>query len=866
MLANTPVEGISPDFYVSHPLLQSGKMERREYQDNIFVNVLGKNALVVMPTGLGKTIIAVMLAVERLSAREGSKVVFLAPTKPLAAQHMKTFHDLTTIDPDFLILFTGAMLPDKRKKMWLDATVAFMTPQVLQNDLIAGRYTLADVSLLIFDEAHRAVGDYAYTFIAEKYLQQAACPQVIGITASPGGTQEKIQEVAQNLHVDHVEVKTDQSPDVRPYVHQIKVEFQKVDLPPDFQQVITYLSGELKVLYTYLNKLGILETAQVAKVTRKDLLAARTRVQGVLARPGDIDDLKPYFTAMKAVTSAVRLSHAQELVETQGIVVLDKYFAKCAEELASGQGGASMKAMMASPNVAATRALVAQLASAGEVHPKLPAVKAIVADQLARAPHSRVMVFSQFRDTVALLAAEFEDVPGARPLRFVGQASRGAGDKGLKQREQIGLLVEFRDGAYNVLVGTSVAEEGLDVSECDLVVFYDAVPSEIRTIQRRGRTGRRRDGRVIVLVAKGTRDEAYRWAAKAKEKQMKASLRALNRESGILTGKNRNEQQKILLEAGPAPAPRSGGQTKILEYAKEAKTEEGNPNSVIIATPECRPIVPESPAQIPVKSSMPEVATNPPEKSPPPVEVGTVSNPNAIQEEANVVNFTPVPGKVCIIVDHRETASPVVKHLSQLGATITFATLPVGDYVASADICVERKASPDFAASLVDGRLFQECGAIASHFSQPLLLLEGPIVGTSAVHPNAIRGAIATIFAKFRVSVMQAADALETATMLYAIAKKAQEGGAKAFKIRTRKAPAGLDSVQEFVLAGVPGLNNARTKALLAHFGNLEQVFAASEDTLQETEGIGPKLAKQVRSAATHPYSTTRRLGEKMHK
>ncbi|HMF34288.1 MAG TPA: DEAD/DEAH box helicase, partial [Candidatus Lokiarchaeia archaeon] len=289
MLANTPVEGISPDFYVSHPLLQSGKMERREYQDNIFVNVLGKNALVVMPTGLGKTIIAVMLAVERLSAREGSKVVFLAPTKPLAAQHMKTFHDLTTIDPDFLILFTGAMLPDKRKKMWLDATVAFMTPQVLQNDLIAGRYTLADVSLLIFDEAHRAVGDYAYTFIAEKYLQQAACPQVIGITASPGGTQEKIQEVAQNLHVDHVEVKTDQSPDVRPYVHQIKVEFQKVDLPPDFQQVITYLSGELKVLYTYLNKLGILETAQVAKVTRKDLLAARTRVQGVLARPGDID-------------------------------------------------------------------------------------------------------------------------------------------------------------------------------------------------------------------------------------------------------------------------------------------------------------------------------------------------------------------------------------------------------------------------------------------------------------------------------------------------------------------------------------------------------------------------------------------------
>jgi Fanconi anemia group M protein len=106
---------------------------------------------------------------------------------------------------------------------------------------------------------------------------------------------------------------------------------------------------------------------------------------------------------------------------------------------------------------------------------------------------------------------------------MIGQSER-SGKKGLKPREQIEVLDKFRKGDYNVLVATSVAEEGLDIPSADLVIFYEPVASEIRTIQRRGRTGRHREGEVMVLIAEGTRDENMRKAAQKKEENMYRSV------------------------------------------------------------------------------------------------------------------------------------------------------------------------------------------------------------------------------------------------------------------------------------------------------------------------------------------------------
>jgi Fanconi anemia group M protein len=91
-----------------------------------------------------------------------------------------------------------------------------------------------------------------------------------------------------------------------------------------------------------------------------------------------------------------------------------------------------------------------------------------------------------------------------------------AGETGLKQKKQIETVQNFRDGIYKVLIATRVGEEGLDISEVNYVIFYDNVPSSIRYVQRRGRTGRKDSGKLIVLIAKDTIDETYYWIGKRK--------------------------------------------------------------------------------------------------------------------------------------------------------------------------------------------------------------------------------------------------------------------------------------------------------------------------------------------------------------
>jgi ERCC4-related helicase len=130
---------------------------KRKYQSNIFVTCSKTNCLVVVPTGLGKTVVALLLAIHRLSKDPQSKIIFLAPTRPLVAQHLRTFRELTTLDEDHLVELTGHIAPAKRQQLYESAECLFMTPQVLQNDLITNRTTLKDVSLLMKPIMHLAI-------------------------------------------------------------------------------------------------------------------------------------------------------------------------------------------------------------------------------------------------------------------------------------------------------------------------------------------------------------------------------------------------------------------------------------------------------------------------------------------------------------------------------------------------------------------------------------------------------------------------------------------------------------------------------------------------------------------------------------
>jgi Fanconi anemia group M protein len=511
---------------MSHPLLKENFVLRRAYQENIFINCLNTNCLVVIPTGLGKTIIALMLAIHRLSETPNSKIIFLAPTKPLVNQHYKSFLDLTVIPEDNLKVITGTTSPEKRKDIWKDLEIGFMTPQVLQNDIISNQYSLENVSLIIFDECHRSVGDYAYCFIAKKYVEDAKNCQILGLTASPGSTEEKINEIKKNLFIDHVEIRTEQDSDVKPYIYKVDNEWIKVKLPSEFMDIKKIITEKLRTIYKWLKQQELLNSSDITKVTRKNLLALDKVINGRISSARTDEEKFQLFSAKKSIANAIRLSHMDELIETQGVSALDDYMRKNIKKIKQNTANKSLKELFGDSDIKRALKLIETIKLKGIVHPKLEKLAEILHNQIIESEDSRILVFCHFRDSVNNIVKFIERDEVIRAHKFVGQASKAL-DKGLTQKKQIQLLEDFKEGIYNTLIATSVGEEGLDIAECDLVIFYDIVPSAVRSIQRRGRTGRKKEGKVFLLMAEGTRDEGYFWAEKAKERVMNQSLRKM---------------------------------------------------------------------------------------------------------------------------------------------------------------------------------------------------------------------------------------------------------------------------------------------------------------------------------------------------
>lgn len=254
------------------------------------------------------------------------------------------------------------------------------------------------------------------------------------------------------------------------------------------------------------------------RVTKRMLLdlgeALRRRLAG--RRAGYL------FGAVLLQSQAISVQHAVELVETQGMSSLAKYLRRVGESRNRSSRGLAKDLRM-------TEALERSESLAATEHPKQTRLRALATEQLKARADSKVIVFTQFRDTVESIVENLNHVDGVSAVRFVGQATRDFHDTGLRQSEQLQILNDFRSGRYNVLVTTSIGEEGLHVPDVDHVIFYETVPSEIRSIQRRGRTGRTNVGRVTVLMAEGTVDEAYYYSSRRKEQEMRQLLQTVKR-------------------------------------------------------------------------------------------------------------------------------------------------------------------------------------------------------------------------------------------------------------------------------------------------------------------------------------------------
>jgi Fanconi anemia group M protein len=858
----------SEDAYVDHPLLSPSFIERRRYQLSLANAAMDENTLVCLPTGLGKTTVSLLVTAERLHELGGTSLM-LAPTKPLVQQHADFYREALSIPEEDVVVFTGEVRPDDRAALWDEARVVVATPQVVENDLIGNRISLSGVTHLTFDECHRATGDYSYVYIAERYLADADHPLVTGMSASPGGDKEAILQVCENLGLSNVEVMTDEDSDVADYTHDTEVEWKRIQLPDEVLAIRDLLNDVVSDRLEKLKELGVTKKTS-PDLSQKELNGMRADLQKLI-NAGKSEG----YQGMSIHAEVMKLRRAVELVETQSVESVRRYFERQRNAARSSGASKASQRLVSEPKV---RKAMREAESYDGIHPKFSRTRILLAETLGIGGGERVIVFTESRDTAEALVDFLAESFHVR--KFVGQSDTD-GSEGMTQREQQETLDDFRAGEFEVLVSTSVAEEGLDVPEVDLVLFFEPVPTAIRSIQRKGRTGRQAEGRVVVLLAEDTRDEAFFWISRRREREMEDELRDLK---GVADELER-ELAETTLDAfeGDGEADGVGGTDADADAdgegdgdgdagtraeagtdAEDASGGAGTDAGGATREAQASPAANGGSAR---DSSLTDFASSADEES----AVNAAADAAGDEgPEANADDGDDPSGTVAtadsgdedaveVVVDQRELDSTIARDLSTRdGVRTRLETLAVGDYVCSDRVVVERKTVSDFLDTLTGGdrSLFGQARDMSRHYARPVVLIEGDgLYEERNIHPGAIRGAIASLAVDFGVSVLHTRDETDTTELLATLASREQTERDRAVSVHGEKAAKTLDEQQEYVVGAIADVGPVTAQSLLAHFGSVEAVMTATEADLQDVRGVGAKTAQRIREVVGSDYA-----------
>lgn len=486
--------------------------ERRDYQFNIVQRALFNNVLVALPTGLGKTFIAAVVILNYYKWFPDGKIIFVAPTKPLVAQQQVACHGICGLPWDAAIEMTGETKASLRAEEWQSKRIFYMTPQTFENDLCSTAINAEDVVCVVVDEAHRATGNYAYGKVIRHLMVRNPFFRVLALTATPGSNSEKVQEVVDSLHINLIEIRQEDALDIRKYIHA-----------KDEDPVVVPLRGvvaELRDLMCKLMRphLDVLVGAGV--LVQKDPVALS---------PFAIRSINRDPRKRSIIQQRKLYPYIKDLAElAQAMENLIKYSVSMfAEKILNLQGGSTSKGASTSNKRQQIKyqanTVMNQMRQLYETcqdsegfvpHPKMDYLQNVIASHFAQDEENggngtRVMVFCTLRECVIEIVALLNRLPGVKATQFVGQAADRKGNKGLRQKDQERIIEDFKKGDFNVIVSTSIGEEGLDIGEVDLIVCYEAVKNSIRTLQRVGRTGRKREGRVVVLMSEGPEEKNW---------------------------------------------------------------------------------------------------------------------------------------------------------------------------------------------------------------------------------------------------------------------------------------------------------------------------------------------------------------------
>ncbi|WP_303299605.1 DEAD/DEAH box helicase [Haloferax volcanii] len=846
--------------YVDHPLLAPSFIERRLYQIRLAGTARDGHTLVCLPTGLGKTTVSLLVTAQRLHD-VGGKSLFLAPTKPLVQQHADFYREALTVPDDEIVVFTGDVRPDDRAELWQEAQIVIATPQVIENDLIGNRISLRDVTHLTFDECHRASGDYAYVYIAERYHADAENPLVTGMSASPGGDEEAILEVCENLGIVDVEVMTEEDADVSEYTHDTDVEWNRIQLPDEILEIRDALNEVITDRLEKLKQLGVTKSTK-PDISQKKLNRMRAELQRLMNA-----DKSEGYKGMSTHAEVMKLRRAVELVETQSVESVRRYFERQRNAARSSGASKASQRLVAEPKV---REAMRKAESFDGLHPKFRKTRILLAETLGIQNGERVIVFTESRDTAEALTEFLSESFSVR--RFVGQGDREGSD-GMTQNEQQETLDKFRNGEFEVLVSTSVAEEGLDVPEVDLVLFFEPVPTAIRSIQRKGRTGRQADGRVVVLLAEDTRDEAYFWISRRREKTMQNELRDLKGAADDLEAELDPSQRDLSAFAGDdASSAGSAGSSTGNEGVDAASEGDANGASATASSASNGRTATAAATDSDGQSGLADFGPSDEalaraddgddshgEDADPGDDPASDAEGDEVDDSATVAAAgTDDEDTVEIVVDQRELDSNIARTLSKRAdLTTRLETLAVGDYVLSDRVAVERKSVSDFLDTLTGGdrSIFEQIADLTRHYARPLLVIEGRgLYEERNIHPGAIRGALSSVAVDFDVSVLFTEDEDDTAELLATIATREQTDRERTVSVHGGKSAKTLDEQQEYVVSAIADIGPVTARTLLEAFGSVEAVMTANEDDLKEVRGVGQVTAERIREVVGSEY------------
>ncbi|CDZ98028.1 DEAD-box like helicase [Phaffia rhodozyma] len=483
----------------------------RSYQLNIVRKSLFTNTLVALPTGLGKTFVAGVVMLNYNRWFPTGKIFFIAPTKPLVNQQAQAFPETCGFLNSKVAVLMGDTNKDVRQQTYPEKSVFFMTAQTMMNDLQNGRLDPREVILLVVDEAHKATSNHSYCQVVRFLQSRNHNFRILALTATPSGKVEGVQSLIDNLHLSHIEIRDEESLDLKAYVHKKNTELVLVPMTPNVIKLKDMLSEIMQPMINQLIKGGIFKEYESDPTRLHAFRAHAARTQCMRQKN---------FKYQQVLTKLESYARAMGYLLEHSISMFQRTIAdKIPKKDTPASNSKELRAIGA--------AIEEMKVEGGYVpHAKMDRLKSLLLDHFApREPGdgkgdlnpdtTRVMVFCMYRDCVEEIVTMLnKESPLLRAVPFVGQATDKSGRKGLKQAEQIQVIKDFKCGKINVLVATSIGEEGLDIGSVDKIICYDAQKSSVRMLQRIGRTGRKREGSIYVLMGEGREESSW---DKAKE-------------------------------------------------------------------------------------------------------------------------------------------------------------------------------------------------------------------------------------------------------------------------------------------------------------------------------------------------------------